>query len=79
MFDNKAQATYITVPELARLLKVSRATIYNWLKIGLPSIKIANSRRFELHDVCAWLNTKKAAINSDFTNCYEHVKMPVIF
>ena len=72
MFKTEQEATYITVPELARLLKVSRATIYNWLKIGLPSIKIQNSRRFELHDVCAWLNTKKAAINiSDFTKSNE--------
>lgn len=52
----------ITTAELASLLRISRQTVNNWLKLGLPSFKVANTRRFELCKVFSWLNSKKAPL-----------------
>lgn len=48
-----------TAAELADYLGVTRATIYNQLKLGMPSIKIGRARRFRLADVDAWLEGQR--------------------
>lgn len=35
--------TILTVPELLEKLKISRATMYKWIKLGLPRVKCGKS------------------------------------
>jgi excisionase family DNA binding protein len=46
----------LTADELADHLHVSRAQVYNFLRLGLPSLKLGKSRRFRLADVTVWLD-----------------------
>lgn len=45
--------------ELAEYLGICRASVYNLLDRGLPSIKIGRSRRFRLTDVDEWLDADR--------------------
>lgn len=45
-----------TGEELADYLNVSRAQVYNFLRRGLPSLKLGKSRRYRLSDVTTWLD-----------------------
>ncbi len=45
----------INTDELIKELGVSRQTIYNWRKQGMPCIKVNNTIRFDFKDVIAWL------------------------
>lgn len=47
--------------ELAEYLGLCRASIYNLLADGMPSIKIGRSRRFRLSDVERWLEARQVA------------------
>lgn len=46
---------YLTVSELQEKLKVSRQTIYDWRKNGLPFLKIGSSIRFDGDEVNEWV------------------------
>lgn len=48
---------YLTTEELAKELKVTRQTVYNWRKSGLPSYKFGRSVRFIRQDVEGWIKT----------------------
>lgn len=50
---------FITVRQLEEHLKVSRITIYQWRKQGMPYMKINKSVRFRLSDVIAWIDEKQ--------------------
>lgn len=50
-----AASRLLTADELADHLNVSRAQVYNFLRLGLPSLKLGRSRRFRLSDVSVWL------------------------
>ncbi|HXH58908.1 helix-turn-helix domain-containing protein [Iamia sp.] len=50
----ESSARWETAAELATRLGVSRATIYNELKRGLPSRKIGRARRFDPRQVDAF-------------------------
>lgn len=50
----------VTAAELAAHYGVSRATIYNLLSRGMPSLKVGRARRFRLADVDAWLDAQNA-------------------
>lgn len=52
---------YLTAPQLADLLGISRAGVYNLLHRGLPSVKIGRSRRFDPAAVEAWLSERQEA------------------
>jgi excisionase family DNA binding protein len=49
----------LTVPEVAKLLRMSRQTIYNMVKAGgIPHFKIGNKVRFNRADLDALMQTK---------------------
>ncbi len=50
----------LTMDELCKLLKLSRATINRWRKEGLPTKKIGKSVRFEKDMVFKWLDENKS-------------------
>lgn len=51
---------YITLLELAKSLKISRATIDRWRKEGMPYYKIGNGVRFIEAEVSEWIRCNKS-------------------
>ena len=52
---------YNTIQEVADTYSVTKQTIRNWIKRGLPHIKVGNVLRFDLQEVDKWIheNTKE--------------------
>lgn len=48
-----------TIEDVRRHFQVSRSTVYEWMKVGLPSVKIDGVLRFDERDVKAWWNSRK--------------------
>jgi putative molybdopterin biosynthesis protein len=49
----------LTVPEVAKLLRMSRQTIYNMVRAGdIPHFRIGNKVRFNRADLDALMQTK---------------------
>lgn len=46
---------YCTVDEFARSLKVSRGTIFGWLRAGMPSLRAGRCRRIIIVPAQRWL------------------------
>ena len=51
---------YITLNELAKSLKISRATIDRWRKEGMTYYKIGNGVRFIEAEVNEWITLYKS-------------------
>lgn len=51
----------ITADELAELWGISRASVYNQIRRGLPSVTIGKSRRFNPAKCERWLETQAKA------------------
>ena len=49
---------YLTSKDLEKKYQVSRSTIDNWKKDGLPHIKIGRSVRFVEKEVERWINKR---------------------
>jgi len=49
----------LTVPEVAKMLRMSRQTIYNMVKSGdIPHFRVGNKVRFNRADIDALMQTK---------------------
>jgi excisionase family DNA binding protein len=49
-----------TVPEVAKLLKISQSKLYAWAKQGkIPSVKIGKNVRIRESDLIDWLNLQQ--------------------
>jgi excisionase family DNA binding protein len=46
---------FLTIEDVADMLQVTRTTVYNLKKRGLPFIKIGKSIRFNQEDVIEWV------------------------
>lgn len=52
----KLNDSLMTIEDLARYLKVSRRTIYEWLKSGkIPALKLVGQWRFRKEKIDLWL------------------------
>jgi excisionase family DNA binding protein len=51
----RAPSGLMTAAQVAEALSVTRATIYNLMHRGMPSLKVGRCRRFRWADVEAWL------------------------
>jgi len=52
------QETLLTIDELASYLKVTRRTIYEWLKKKkIPAVKLVGQWRFRKDRIDAWLES----------------------
>jgi len=49
---------YLTSKDLEKKYQISRSTVDNWKKEGLPHIKIGRSVRFDEAEVDKWINTR---------------------
>lgn len=48
-----------TVKDLEKIFQVTRKTIYNWRLLGMPTIFIGKSIRFNLSEVNTWIEENK--------------------
>jgi excisionase family DNA binding protein len=53
------EGIYITVDEAARRFEVSRRTVFEWVRDGLPSIKRGRVRRIPVTEARAWLAARQ--------------------
>jgi len=52
----------MTIEDLSGYLKVTRRTIYDWLKHNkIPAVKLVGQWRFKKDKIDAWLETKSQA------------------
>lgn len=52
-----ADIKFLTVEDVAEMLQVTRTTIYNLKKKGLPFIKLGKNIRFDQEEVVEWVKT----------------------
>ena len=50
---------FLTVEDVAEMLQVTRTTIYNLKKQGLPFIKLGKNIRFDQEDVVEWVRSNR--------------------
>ena len=49
----------MTIDDLARYLKVTRRTIYEWLKLHkIPAVKLVGQWRFKKDKIDAWIEDR---------------------
>ena len=57
------ESTLMTIEDLAEYLKVTRRTIYEWLKANkIPAVKLVGQWRFQKEKIDAWLEGRAIAI-----------------
>lgn len=56
--EGKQLKELVTTKELSSLLKVTRQTVANWRKEGLPFMKLGRSIRFDYDEVIEWLKER---------------------
>lgn len=54
-----SEVKFLTIEQVAEMLQVTKMTIYNFQKKGLPFIKLGKNVRFDRDDVIEWVNSKK--------------------
>lgn len=65
----QAREETITVPEVAKMLRLSRQTIYNFVRDGkLPCFKIGTKVRFRRADIEALMNPTSTTQSQGETN-----------
>lgn len=50
-----ADIKYLTIEDVSEMLQVTRTTIYNLKKRGLPFIKLGKTIRFDQEEVVNWI------------------------
>ncbi len=50
-----ADIKYLTIEDVSEMLQVTRSTIYNLKKRGLPFIKLGKTIRFDQEEVISWI------------------------
>lgn len=60
MNDDDRLRRLLDAQELADYYSVCRASIYNLMAQGLPSVKIGRARRFRVPDTDAWLEAQQS-------------------
>jgi excisionase family DNA binding protein len=56
-----ANGTLMTIEELASYLRVTRRTIYDWLKHNkIPAVKLIGQWRFRKEKIDAWIQRQES-------------------
>ncbi len=53
--------SYMTIEDVADMLKVARSTVYKFKNMGMPFIKIGKTIRFKDADVVQWVESHSVA------------------
>lgn len=56
---------FLTVEDVAEMLQVTRTTIYNLKKKGLPFIKLGKNIRFDQDEVVEWVKSNTITETSE--------------
>lgn len=57
MFHLAKEYSYLTVEDVAGMLKVARSTVYKFKEMGMPFIKIGKTIRFKDDEVMDWVES----------------------
>jgi excisionase family DNA binding protein len=60
-----SEIKFLTIEDLAEMLQVTRTTIYNLKKKGLPFIKLGRNIRFDRDEVIEWVKSNRVQILED--------------
>ena len=60
-----SEIKFLTIEDVADMLQVTRTTIYNLKKRGLPFIKLGKNIRFNQEDVVAWVMSNTHAVSNE--------------
>lgn len=58
-----SEVRFLKESEVRERLGVSRGTINNWKKRGLPHLKMGRCVRFNIEQVLAWISEKQSSAN----------------
>lgn len=58
--DKNVNTELVSIEEMMKKFMVSKATIFVWIKkMGLPSIKLGGTLRFDTREVEEWVNQNR--------------------
>lgn len=62
-----ADIKFLTIDDVSEMLQVTRTTVYNLKKQGLPFIKLGKNIRFDQKEVVDWVrsNSRSSAQNNE--------------
>ena len=60
-----SEVKFLTIEQVAEMLQVTRATIYNLQKKGLPFIKLGKNVRYDQTDVINWVKGGQSQPNEN--------------
>ena len=61
MAESFAKAHFLTVQEVAGMLRVSSMTVYRLIKAGrIPAVRVGRQWRFRKRDIDAWLDSQRS-------------------
>ncbi|GAB1476813.1 hypothetical protein MASR2M70_16490 [Bacillota bacterium] len=49
--------SYMTIEDVAKMLKIARSTVYKFKDMGMPFIKIGKTIRFKDDEVTKWVES----------------------
>jgi excisionase family DNA binding protein len=65
VFRVSSEIKFLTIEDMAEMLQVTRTTIYNLKKKGLPFIKLGKNVRFVQDEVIEWVKSQKVSITDN--------------
>lgn len=57
--------SYLTIEDVAEMLKVARSTVYKFKNMGMPFIKIGKTIRFKDDEVIQWVESHSTSSNDN--------------
>jgi excisionase family DNA binding protein len=54
-----AEIKFLTIDDVSEMLQVTRSTVYNLKKRGLPFIKLGKNIRFDQDEVIDWVKANR--------------------
>ena len=54
-----ADVKFLTIDDVSEMLQVTRSTVYNLKKRGLPYIKLGKNIRFDQKEVVDWIKANR--------------------
>jgi excisionase family DNA binding protein len=54
------EVKFLTIDDVSEMLQVTRSTVYNLKKRGLPFIKLGKNIRFDQQEVIEWVKANRS-------------------